>query len=204
MQSFRPGRAQPDSRPGRGEAAPIAACPAGSAERSRHGNHAAVVEAERVLGIEELRDDCGELALVDETTGEVIDMVPASIAVASCNGSCFRGETYQSAFAGDDPVLRAVEACVASRRLMRGEHMTGTGRGPQPQRYEICIRGCLGPTLRSAFPAFQARARGGDTILAGVLADQAALYGVLAEIEALGLELIEVRRLPPHRPRDRS
>jgi hypothetical protein len=29
-----------------------------------------------------------------------------------------------------------------------------------------------------------------------VLADQAVLYGVLAEAEALGLELIEVRRLP--------
>jgi hypothetical protein len=27
-------------------------------------------------------------------------------------------------------------------------------------------------------------------------ADQAALYGVVARIEALGLELIEVRRLP--------
>jgi len=26
---------------------------------------------------------------------------------------------------------------------------------------------------------------------------QAALYGVLAEVEGLGLELIEVRRLPP-------
>ena len=29
------------------------------------------------------------------------------------------------------------------------------------------------------------------------LPDRAALYGVLAEIEALGLELLEVRRLPP-------
>jgi hypothetical protein len=28
-------------------------------------------------------------------------------------------------------------------------------------------------------------------------ADQAALYGVLVQLEALGLELIEVRRLPP-------
>jgi hypothetical protein len=37
-----------------------------------------------------------------------------------------------------------------------------------------------------------------------VLADQAALYGVLAEIEALSLELIEVRRLPPHPPEERS
>ena len=34
-------------------------------------------------------------------------------------------------------------------------------------------------------------------MLTGVLADQAALYGVLAEAEALGLELIEVRRRLP-------
>jgi len=32
-------------------------------------------------------------------------------------------------------------------------------------------------------------------VLAGALADQAALYGVLAQIEALGLELIDVRRM---------
>jgi hypothetical protein len=37
-----------------------------------------------------------------------------------------------------------------------------------------------------------------------VLADQAALYGVLAEIEALSLELIEVRRLPSRPPEERS
>jgi hypothetical protein len=43
----------------------------------------------------------------------------------------------------------------------------------------------------------QARAQDGDTILSGVFADQAALYGVLAQLESLGLELIEVRRLPP-------
>ena len=34
-------------------------------------------------------------------------------------------------------------------------------------------------------------------MLAGALPDQAALHGVLAEIEALGLELLEVRRLAP-------
>ena len=39
-------------------------------------------------------------------------------------------------------------------------------------------------------------------MLTGVLADQAALYGVLAEAEALGLELIEVRSLPPDEPRE--
>ena len=75
--------------------------------------------------------------------------------------------------------------------------MTGTHRGAQPQRYEIRVRGRLGPMIRSAFPGLRARAEGGDTVLAGVLADQAALYGVLGEIEALGLELIEVRRIAP-------
>jgi hypothetical protein len=34
-------------------------------------------------------------------------------------------------------------------------------------------------------------------LLTGPLCDRAALHGVLAEIEALGLELLEVRRLPP-------
>jgi hypothetical protein len=77
-------------------------------------------------------------------------------------------------------------------------------RDPQPQRYEICVRGRLGETICSAFPTLQARTRGDATMLTGVLADQAALYGVLAEIEALGLELIEVRRLPPLRPEERS
>ena len=33
------------------------------------------------------------------------------------------------------------------------------------------------------------------TVLTGTLPDQAALYGALAQIEALGLELLEVRRL---------
>jgi hypothetical protein len=75
---------------------------------------------------------------------------------------------------------------------MDGRHMTGAHRGQQPRRYEIRVCGRLGETIRSAFPALQARTRGEDTVLAGVLADQAALYGVLTECEALGLELLEV------------
>jgi hypothetical protein len=78
----------------------------------------------------------------------------------------------------------------------------GGQRESGPQRYRICVRGRLGQTVCCAFPALQARADGGDTALIGVLADQAALYGVLAEAEALGLELIEVCRLPPCGPRE--
>jgi hypothetical protein len=61
-------------------------------------------------------------------------------------------------------------------------------------RYEIRIRGMLGGTLRSAFPGLLARENRGETVLSGRLPDQAALHGVLAQIEALGLELIGIRR----------
>lgn len=60
--------------------------------------------------------------------------------------------------------------------------------------YEIRVRGVLSEALLGAFPSLDADARDGETVLAGALADQAALYGVLAQIEALGLDLIEVRR----------
>jgi hypothetical protein len=69
-----------------------------------------------------------------------------------------------------------------------------------PLVYQIRVRGQLGETMRSAFPALRAQTEDGDTVLTGDLADQAALYGVLAEAEGLGLELIEVRRVPPDEP----
>jgi hypothetical protein len=61
-------------------------------------------------------------------------------------------------------------------------------------RYEIVVRGLLSERLLAALPTLSAEAQGAETVLAGTLADQAALYGVIAQIEALGLELIEVRR----------
>jgi hypothetical protein len=80
---------------------------------------------------------------------------------------------------------------------MTGDDVTGAHSWPRPRRYEIWVRGHLGETMRSAFPALRAQLHGEDTVLTGALPDQSALYGVLAEIEALGLELLEVRRLPP-------
>jgi hypothetical protein len=62
--------------------------------------------------------------------------------------------------------------------------------------FEFRIRGLLGDTLLSAFPGLQAEMQGGETVLAGSLPDQSALYGVLVQIEQLGLELLDV-----HRPR---
>jgi hypothetical protein len=67
---------------------------------------------------------------------------------------------------------------------------------PASARYVIRINGHLGAMLLSAFPAMAWKRQGPETVLTGVL-DRPALHGVLAEIEALGLDLLEVRRLDP-------
>jgi hypothetical protein len=45
--------------------------------------------------------------------------------------------------------------------------------------------------------------KGGETVLTGLLEDRSALFGVVAQIEALGLDLLELR--PIHaRPTSRA
>jgi deazaflavin-dependent oxidoreductase (nitroreductase family) len=61
----------------------------------------------------------------------------------------------------------------------------------------IRIRGRLGATALSAFPTLESEVRGGETVLTGSLEDRSALWGVVAQIEALGLELIELRQVGP-------
>ncbi len=56
----------------------------------------------------------------------------------------------------------------------------------------------LGPMVLSAFPAMVPQRHGTQTVLTGLL-DRSALYGGLAEIETLGLDLLEVRQLVPDR-----
>lgn len=61
--------------------------------------------------------------------------------------------------------------------------------------YTITIEGRLGPTALSAFPAMASEVNEGDTVLTGLLKDQAEVFGVVGQIEALGLELIELRKI---------
>ena len=47
----------------------------------------------------------------------------------------------------------------------------------------------------SAFPTMASELKGGETVLTGPLEDRSAVFGVLAQIEALGLELLELRQI---------
>ena len=80
-------------------------------------------------------------------------------------------------------------------------HLSALDHGvmdPAPAPYLIRINGHLGVTMLSAFPAMAPRHHGAHTVLTGLL-DRSALYGVLAEIDALGLDLLEVRQLTQDR-----
>ena len=65
-----------------------------------------------------------------------------------------------------------------------------------PCWYAIRIKGRLGPTALSAFPTMACETRGGETVLTGLVEDRCALFGVVGQIEALGLDLLELRRIP--------
>src|SRR5882757_3213012 len=65
--------------------------------------------------------------------------------------------------------------------------------GDDPVLYQIRVDGHLGPTLLTAFPAFVPEQQGSETVLTGLLPDAAALFGVLAVIEAVGLGLRAIR-----------
>ena len=61
--------------------------------------------------------------------------------------------------------------------------------------YEIRIRGRLSDEVTHAFEDFTAAVKPAETVMRGDLRDQAELHGILERIRALGLELIEVRRI---------
>jgi hypothetical protein len=68
-----------------------------------------------------------------------------------------------------------------------------------PARYEIRVAGVLDAGWSAWFDELEVTSDDqlGQTVVAGPVADQAALHGVLARIRDLGLTLIAVQRMPP-------
>ncbi len=62
--------------------------------------------------------------------------------------------------------------------------------------YEIRVKGRITGALLEHFEDLGAHVQPGGTVLRGKVEDQAALHGLLDRIESVGLELIEVRKIP--------
>lgn len=64
-----------------------------------------------------------------------------------------------------------------------------------PEIYQIRVKGRLDQSWSSWFDNMTLTFEQGETTIAGAVADQAALHGVLVKIRDLGLTLIDVRRV---------
>ena len=60
--------------------------------------------------------------------------------------------------------------------------------------YEIRVKGVVGDPVLESLGDLDASVRPAETVLRGVITDQAQLHGLLDRIQTLGLELIEIRR----------
>ena len=68
--------------------------------------------------------------------------------------------------------------------------------GSKPQRYEIRVAGRLTDDALGSLEGLDAHVESAETVLVGDLVDRAALHGLLRRLRALGVELVEVRRVP--------
>jgi hypothetical protein len=76
-------------------------------------------------------------------------------------------------------------------------HPTGTDAMTVAEpRYEIRVRGRVGQAVLDTFERLESDVEPVETVLHGPVRDQAELHGLLRRLQGLGLELIEVRRLP--------
>ena len=71
-----------------------------------------------------------------------------------------------------------------------------------PPYYEIRVIGVLPPEVLLDFERLSASVEPVETVLHGPLRDQAALHGLLARLQALGVQVVEVRRLHDPAPPD--
>jgi hypothetical protein len=62
--------------------------------------------------------------------------------------------------------------------------------------YEFRIKGRLSDALCGEFEDFTAAVQPAETVMRGQVRDQSELHGLLERIQSLGLELLEVRRIP--------
>jgi hypothetical protein len=76
-----------------------------------------------------------------------------------------------------------------------------TGNHHQAGRYEIRLTGHLHSRWAAWFDGLSlTNESDGTTVIHGVVADQAALHGLLQKVRDVGLPLVSVTRVEPHQP----
>lgn len=70
----------------------------------------------------------------------------------------------------------------------------------RPSYYEIRVVGALPPEALLDYERLTASVEPVETVLHGPLLDQAALNGLLARLETLGVQILEVRRVHGQNP----
>jgi hypothetical protein len=65
-----------------------------------------------------------------------------------------------------------------------------------PTRYELRIKGRLSPDVREDFEEFDLTEAPVETVMLGDVVDEAHLHGVLARLQAFGLQVVSLRSLP--------
>jgi hypothetical protein len=85
----------------------------------------------------------------------------------------------------------------------RPEKSENSGREPPdgggsafPSRYEVHVHGRLSAEILADYPLLAAGSEQVETILVGVVRDQAELSGLVLRLQDDGLEVTEFRRLP--------
>ena len=79
---------------------------------------------------------------------------------------------------------------------------TSAGHGQSAGRYEIRVKGHLGPRWAARFDGMTlTRDDDGTTVIHGPVVDQAALHGLLARVRDLGIPLLSVTQVEPDHPR---
>jgi hypothetical protein len=85
------------------------------------------------------------------------------------------------------PPVRSVQIHGLNRRTVQSLN----------SRYEIRVKGILDGRWAAWFEDLQVSSDGEETTIAGPVADQAALHGLLTKVRDLGLVLISVRHIDP-------
>ena len=75
--------------------------------------------------------------------------------------------------------------------------MTNPHKYHSATNYRIKLKGRLDPKWSDWFEQMEISTEGGETILSGPVADQAALHGLLIRIRDLNLKLLAVERIEP-------